>query len=51
MRLADEVENGQDALALCPAEAAAELLQEYGGTLGRPQKQDRINLRGCRPLR
>ena len=45
VRLADEVEHGHAVLALVAPQAAAELLQEDEGALGRPQEQDRVDLR------
>ncbi len=38
--VADEVEHGQARLAVGEAQAAAELLEEDGRALGRPQEQD-----------
>ena len=43
MLLADEVEDREAAFPR-QAQAAAELLQEDGGALGRPQEEDRVDL-------
>ena len=44
MGLADEVEHGQAFLLLEKAKPAPKLLQEYREALGRPQKQDGVDL-------
>ena len=44
MRLADEVEHGEDTLALCPAETPPKLLQEDRRAFGRTQEKDRVDL-------
>ena len=40
---ADEVEDGQAVLVRAVPQSSAELLQEHGGALGRPEEQDRVD--------
>ena len=48
--LADEVEDGEDPLPLCPSESAAELLEEDGRALGRTEHEDGVDLGEVHPL-
>ena len=48
--LADEVEHRADRLPIEPPQTAAELLEEEGGAVGGPQKEDRVDRRHVDPL-